>query len=57
MSIVCGANEKALAPQSSVMLVGIRLGPHTGKSCWEKLRFKHCLYTFLKLIIKPIILK
>lgn len=49
--------EKALTPQSTMMLVGISFGPNPGITWREKLKFKHCLYSFLKLSIKPIVLK
>lgn len=48
--------ETAPAPQSTIMLWGIHFQPNHGKSWWENLRFKHCLY-ILKLIIKPSLLE
>lgn len=50
-------NKKAQAPKSTIMLVGISFLPNPGNPWRGKFRFKHCLYTFLKLIIKPIVLK
>lgn len=48
-------NKKAQAPKSTIMLVGISFLPNPGKTWRGKFRFKHCLYMFLKLIIKPIV--